>query len=183
MNHRPSGRERTAKPKAMLEQRKKLSGSFVAVSIVLFIAIFAWRLYSGPSGPALTDHKIAEEMKLRAKQAVDTAARDFGVVLDDSPESVEHVEAILAKLHARHIGTPFDDVRLTKEALRWGGYVGEVIKTQREAEWALDSRVGGEGSLPIAYGDKSESFPVRWCYKRIVNGDEDNVWHKFMDPS
>ena len=63
--------------------------------------------------------------------------------------------------------------------MKWGGYVGEVIKRVRSAEWKLDSDVGGDGSLPIVYDDNGESFPVRWCYKRIVSGDEDNVWHKF----
>ena len=29
------------------------------------------------------------------------------------------------------------------------------------------------------YDDNSERFPVRWCYNRIINGFEDNVWHKF----
>ena len=26
---------------------------------------------------------------------------------------------------------------------------------------------------------KGDSFPMGWCEKRIVNGDEDNVWVKY----
>ena len=57
--------------------------------------------------------------------------------------------------------------------------MGEVIRRVRPCRWAVDSRVGGEGSFPVVYENGDESYPVRWCYKRIVNGEEDNVWHKF----
>ena len=30
------------------------------------------------------------------------------------------------------------------------------------------------------YWKQSQSFPVGWCGKRILNGDEDNVWHKYQ---
>ena len=156
-----------------------MSGQYIALAIVLIAALFAWRYFQRPSAPRFTDNDVAEEMKLRAGQAVETAADDFDTSLDYSPESVEHVETILARLHDQYAQTRFDEKRLTKESLKWGGYVGEVIKTQHACNWALDSSVGGDGSLPIVYDDNGESFPVRWCYKRIVNGDEDNVWHKF----
>jgi len=39
--------------------------------------------------------------------------------------------------------------------------------------------VAGEKSYPLHWlgGD---SFPVGWCFKRIMNGPEDNVWDKFQ---
>jgi hypothetical protein len=122
---------------------------------------------------------VAEEMWLRARQAIEAAARDFDARLDYSPESVEKVEEILGKIHNRHAQAPLSDFELVRESLRWGAYVGEVIQRVRPCLWALDSVAGGRGSLPVVYGDRSESFPVRWCYKRIANGEEDNVWHKF----
>lgn len=163
----------------MLREPKNMSSVYIAVAIILIGAFFAWRHRQPPPTPTLIDDDIAEEMKLRAGQAVVTAADDFDITLDYSPKSVEQVETILAKLHDQHHQTPIEDAQLTKAALKWGGYIGEVIKTQRECDWAIDSSAGGPGSLPIVYDDKSESFPVQWCYKRIVNGAEDNVWHKF----
>ena len=162
----------------MRQQRKTMAVAYAALVVALILAIVAWRYYRRPSTPMLTSQDVADEMKLRAKRAVDSALADFEITLDYSPESVEDVEAILAKLHDEHKTSEFERARLTKEALKWGAYVGEVIKTQRRCEWALDSKIGGPGSLPIVY-DKGESFPVRWCYKRIVNGKEENVWHKF----
>jgi hypothetical protein len=82
-------------------------------------------------------------------------------------------------MHARHWRAPLSDSELVKESLRRGAYVGEVIRGIRPCRWAVSSSAGGEGSLPIVCADRSESLPVRWCYKRIKNGEEDNVWHKF----
>lgn len=163
----------------MLQQRKTLSVAYVFLAVAVILVFFAWRINRRQSPATLTDRDAVAEMKLRVSQAVDSAASEFGIKLDYSPNSVESVELILAKLHNQHNHTPIADAELTTEALKWGGYVGEVIKTQLRCDWALDSAISGVGSLPIVYEDKSESFPVRWCYKQIVNGDEDNVWHKF----
>jgi hypothetical protein len=118
-------------------------------------------------------------MRRRAGEAVEVAAREFARTLDFRPESVEKVEEILGRIHDRHKRSPLSDSGLTRESLRWGAYVGEAIRGVRPGRWALNSKAGGEGSMPVVYADRSESFPVRWCYKRIVNGEEDNVWHKF----
>jgi integrase len=41
-----------------------------------------------------------------------------------------------------------------------------------------DDPVGGEKSYPIVWGG-GHSYPMAWCYHRIVNGPEDNVWIKY----
>ncbi len=118
-------------------------------------------------------------MRLRAGQAVEAAKKRFNTTLDFSPESVEQVEVILGKIHERHKNSSLTDSDLVKESMKWGSYIGEIIGKIHACHWAMNSTVGGEGSFPVVYEDKGESFPVRWCYKRIKNGDEDNVWHKF----
>jgi hypothetical protein len=111
---------------------------------------------------------------------VRTAADEYRKPLDFSPESVKNVEEILGKIHERHLQSPLSNPELVKESLKWGAYIGEVIKTVRPCQWAVDSKGNGAGSFPIVYVDKSESFPVNWCHKRITIGEEDNVWHKFL---
>jgi len=111
---------------------------------------------------------------------VRTAADEYRTPLNFSPESVEKVEEILGKIHERHIQSPLSDSELVKESLKWGAYVGEVIKAVRPCHWAVDSEGNGAGSFPVVYEDKSESFPIHWCHKRIKIGEEDNVWHKFL---
>lgn len=151
--------------------------------IVFAVAIVGvyWYLSVRPGKPpSLTTQDVIAEMQSRAQRAVTDAKNEYDVVLDFSPDSVESLESILAQIHASHTADPLSDVELQRHALKWGGYLGEVIKRVRTAEWELDSQINGEGSLPIVFEDNSgESFPVGWCYKRIGNGDEDNVWTKF----
>jgi hypothetical protein len=162
----------------MEHQQKNRMWPLILVAAVLLCGY--WYLRVQPrTNRSLTAQDVIAEMQSRAQLAVKDAKTEFDAVLDYSPESVETVESVLAQIHNSHVANPIPDAELNRHALKWGGYVGEVIKRVRTAEWKLDSDVGGDASLPIVYDDSSESFPVRWCYKRIVNGDEDNVWHKF----
>jgi hypothetical protein len=164
----------------MHSQGKGMSAAYIVLALLALMAFYVWRQSQRPPAPStLTERDVADEMKLRAHEAVHSAANEFGIRLDFTPESVEQVESILAKIHERHAAAPLSDSDLIKESLKWGAYVGDVIRRVRSARWGVDSVVGGPGSFPIIYEDSGESFPIRWCHKRIVNGEEDNVWHKF----
>jgi hypothetical protein len=160
----------------MTNQGVRMSTASAAIVLIIILCFIFWRQLIRPT-PRLTDSDVTKEMALRADQAV-AAAKEKGIVLDYSPESVEKVEEILAVSHEKYQRNLLSDSDLVKESLKWGAYIGEVAKKIRKYRWALDSKIGGDGSFPIV-GDKSESFPVRWCYKRIKNGEEDNIWHKF----
>lgn len=155
-----------------------MSGVYLLVTVLIAQFLF-WHRFRSRTTPTPTVQDVREEMHARAREAVETAKSELGVTLDFTPESVQQVESILATIHDRHQQATLADDQLVKEALKWGAYVGEVIKTQKQSHWAIDSTAGGPGSFPIVYKDEGESFPVRWCYKRIINGTEENVWHKF----
>ena len=61
----------------------------------------------------------------------------------------------------------------------YGAYIGEVIRrTETGVHWERDNPVFGEKLYPLHWG-KNQSNPLGWCYERIVNGEEDNVWVKY----
>jgi hypothetical protein len=106
-------------------------------------------------------------------------AKDFGVTLDFSPNSIKHVESILGKFHA--------DYRKTKSgtglhgiALMFGAYIVVVIERNfGPVEWERDHPEFGKGTFPLQFGTKT-LFPVAWCEKRLFDGPGDNVWFKFQ---
>ena len=52
--------------------------------------------------------------------------------------------------------------------------------------WAADSAVAGPKSYPLTLESNHVIFPVTWCYKRLINGEEDNIYFKaqaFVDKS
>jgi len=119
-------------------------------------------------------------MRHVAKHAIVCARREQGVELDFSPASIERIESILSDLHDRHLRTPFPDRELSRLALRWGAYIGEVMKRVRPGKWRRDSENAGVGAMPLIFDGSNEAFPCSWVYKRIADGPDDNVLFKFQ---
>lgn len=150
----------------------------IVIVIVLLIAVFiAVRILTRKTQPPIpTDPNVM--MPMLADEAVKFAA-GHGVTLDYTPESVERVEPILADLHESRISGQLSDRDLNLHAHRFGAYIGEVLRRTYGGHWTEDHEVAGPKTFPIHWKD-GQSFPVGWCGKRILNGDEDNVWHKFQ---
>ena len=148
------------------------------LALVLLIAALVV-LRAKVKAPSTSADDIQVGMKDAAAEAVGVAKAKHGVTLDYSPRSVEAVEAILAKLHEEHREAPFSLAREKEEGWRWGAYVGEVILRLTPGHWEMDHVAAGKGSFPVRVA-RGDSFPIGWCRKRIVNGPEDNVWHKFQ---
>lgn len=119
-------------------------------------------------------------MRQVAKHAVTVGRAEHGLELDFSPASIERVENVLAELHNRHLQTPLPDREISRLALRWGAYIGEVMKLVRPAKWRRDSENAGAGAMPLIFDASNEAFPCSWVYKRIVDGPDDNVLFKFQ---
>jgi hypothetical protein len=100
------------------------------------------------------------------------------LILDYTPDSIQSVEKILGSLHDQYVKNP-SSVSANGLGSAYGAYIGEVIrKTGPGSKWERDDPVGGEKSYPIIWGGEN-SYPMAWCYRRIVNGPEDNVWIKY----
>jgi len=89
------------------------------------------------------------------------------------------VDSLLGELHDLRDKQRLSNQDLNAHALHFGAYIGEVIRRKFGGSWATDHPVAGPKSFPIHFlgGD---SFPIGWCGKRILNGDEDNVWFKYQ---
>ena len=130
---------------------------------------------------------VAEMMAAYAADAVDHAKAACAITLDYTPESVEQVEAVLGKLYSavprgfigRLLGKGPSREDTATVARMYGSYIGECIRRTWGGEWAQDHPVGGPRSFPIS-SRGHQSFPWGWCFKRLTNGPEDNVWHKFQ---
>ncbi|HEY7119027.1 MAG TPA: hypothetical protein VH475_20725 [Tepidisphaeraceae bacterium] len=150
---------------------------WIILVVVLAIAVVGYRAYKRRSAPPIpTDpNEFMPEMADRAVQY----ASAHGKALDYSPGSVEAVESLLGELHELRSRQQLSDQDVNVQALHFGAYIGEVLRREYGGSWATDHAVAGPKSFPIHWKD-SESFPIGWCGKRILNGDEDNVWFKFQ---
>jgi hypothetical protein len=126
-------------------------------------------------------------MAAYAQDAADHAKAACGVSVDYTPESVEQVEVVLHRLYeaiprgffARLFRRGPSAADISTISKMYGGYIGECIRRRWGGEWSADHPVGGLGSFPIS-SRGHDSFPLGWCFKRLRNGPEDNVWHKLQ---
>lgn len=121
----------------------------------------------------------SDNMMRHASGAVDIADKDYNIKLDYSPKSIMEVEKILGKLH--EVDTGQDKIKKAKTmALFFGAYIGECIRRSTPgAKWEKDHSVFGKKTYPLTWRSGT-SFPLAWCYRRIMNGPKDNVWHKYL---
>jgi len=157
-----------------------MAAGFVVFVAIVVLGLVVYTLWDrGRVQHHVPPRTASEQMAELAAQAVHAAHDAYEVTLDYTVASVEHVESILAMLHEEHNARPFFPERMVAEANRWGAYVGEVARRVRGGEWQRDSAHVGANTFPLVFGEQNEIYPCAWCYRRITNGAEDNVWVKF----
>ena len=119
-----------------------------------------------------------KKMRLMSEQAVMDSWNRYGVPLDYSDSSIKSLEAELDRISHSQEFQAFSEKDQRAEGIINGAYVGEVIRRNHGGIWAVDSEAAGRFSFPVTIG-KAESFPCTWCYKRLMNGPEDNIWDKY----
>lgn len=123
---------------------------------------------------------INSMMAAYAEDAVDYARTVFGIALDYSNDSIEHVESIAAKLHrerprgwlAKMMKRGPTPAEIDQVCKMLGGYIGEVFRRSKGGDWAIHQDFNALG----VQRDEAWVFPPSKVHKRLTNGDEDNLW-------
>ena len=150
-------------------------------SIVLAVGwaiIAAW--FGVPQETAPGNFKNTQEIiDFLSREAVKDAETQSHVHLGYSVESIQRVESVLGDLHAQYVKNP-SSIAVKGLASAYGAYIGEVIrKAEKNVSWETSDSVGGEKSCPLIWSGV-HAYPIAWCYRRIMEGDEDNVWVKYQ---
>ncbi|MDB6123589.1 MAG: hypothetical protein JWQ71_2582 [Pedosphaera sp.] len=105
-------------------------------------------------------------------------AKENGVTLDFSDESIQHIENLLAECHREYKKVKSED-GFHGLAMMFGAYIGEVIRKKGfGGSWARNHPDMGENSFPFHWRGQ-DLFLYGWCAKRIFDGDADNVAFKY----
>lgn len=147
----------------------------VIVALAAITCTALWR--NRPSKP---DFKTTDEMMTwLSKQAVEMAEKNSGVQLDYTPESIKTLDNVLGNIHDEYQRTKATN-GIIGLAMAYGAYIGEVIRrSEPDAKWEQGDSIGGEKSYPIHWRG-GNSYVCAWCYRRILDGDSDNVWFKYQ---
>jgi hypothetical protein len=125
------------------------------------------------------DLKIQQLTEAYAQDAVDVAARSFGVSLDRADASIELLETVLGELHT---GGPA--VRPTEQHVSYfskifGSYLGEVFRWNHGATWGIVTLNRAE--CPGLRTDHGRQFwPWDRVRRRIVAGPDHDIWRYYL---
>lgn len=135
---------------------------------------------TSPSGMSdQTFDSLEAMMQARAQEAVRLAARDHGMTLDYSPESLPCLETILS---ARG---PVPDSEQEKVTLLWDAYYGEVFRRRYSADWIMAvypgqlnsgrSDAGAELAMPALDANGSHIYPLLKVFRRLTLGPSEDL--------
>jgi hypothetical protein len=151
---------------------KLISG--LVMIVIVSGALWSWRRRTKERSFG----SVEDMMQYLTGEAVGMAREDHGTVLDYSDKSVMDVEKILGALHEEYRSSR-SETGVKGLAMAYGAYIGEVIRRRTPGSiWERNHPVVGEKSYPLLVSGGA-LFPCGWCYQRIINGAEDNVWHKY----
>ena len=158
--------------------RAKTAAGFIGLGVLIGGVRVAIRRHNEdahrqpPSTNARVEGAVAEW-----KPALEQEA---GATLNYSPASIALAEKTLARLYTTRYRDSTDDKARTKEALHWGLYIGEVMRRENGGWWEeAEARLGIPFPLHLMKPHPNIVFPFNWCYGRLKNGAEDNVYNKY----
>ena len=125
------------------------------------------------------DESWESKLEKMAEQAVLDAWIRYRIALDFSTNSIRLEEQIMDGVGRTAWFKAFPEKDQRAEAMIAGAYVGEVIRRNHGGAWGTNSPDTDGFSFPLRVGSH-QVFPITWCLKRLINGREDNVWHKYQ---
>jgi hypothetical protein len=119
---------------------------------------------------------VHDVMTAYAKDAVDAAKRNFKEDLDYSEESIRLLEKIVGRQNEEYVKGPKpSEQQLQTFSKMWGAYLGEVVRRHHGGEWTTPSDGIFQGLYVLTVKETQTSPPSK-VYKRIVDGDGDNLY-------
>ena len=152
--------------------------SVVIIGLIAVIICFIAFLKLSKRQTSKSFKNTDEYVRWAASEAVSDADKNNHVHLDYSIASIKDVESILSQLHDQYSKDP-KSISAAGLANAYGAYIGEAIRrNEPNVSWLSGDEVAGDKSYPLIWS-AGHSYPMAWCYHRIVNGGEDNVWVKY----
>lgn len=156
-------------------------GTLFGSLLVLWLVLLAVERAYGP--PARPNFKNTDEMMAYlGKETTKWVKQDRAIDLDYSFDSIKIIEQELARISVE-VNRTNPQPGTFGIAMGYGAYIGEVFRRRDGGTWAVDDPTFGAKSYPLTTRSNSVIYPVGWCWKRLINGEEDNVYHKAMPVS
>jgi hypothetical protein len=126
-------------------------------------------------------------MENYAEDAVQRSG-EFGATLDYSEGSLRTLETILGQISATLPKSDSQKTEVTDSAQEqidaasriWGGYFGETIRRLWGGDWGVETYPGTVAPVVSIDIGGAKLFPVMKVYRRLTEGEDENVWEFYQ---
>jgi hypothetical protein len=135
--------------------------------------------FKGMAGAKPSD-PVGVKMERLAEQAALDAWQRYHMRLQIHVSSLPDFERYLDRLSKEPDFRKSTEKDQRAEGLIGGAFIGEAIRRVHGGYWLeekLDLKEAGPFPLQMAGGHAI--WPVNWAFKRLMNGPEDNIYHKY----
>lgn len=135
--------------------------------------------YKGLAGVSSND-PVAVKMERFAEQAAMDAWQRYRMRLQIHVSALPDFEQYLGRVSQDPSFRRSTEKDQRAEGLIGGAFVGEAIRRVHGGAWLEempDMKEAGPYPLKLA---RNTIWPVNWSFKRLINGPEDNVYHKYL---
>ncbi|MEK9156554.1 MAG: hypothetical protein AAB448_00210 [Patescibacteria group bacterium] len=127
---------------------------------------------------ALSSSEVVLLKKELVAQALEMG-KEYSARLDFSPESIKEIDRVLEDIHQNYAPKATED-ELFAIARPFGCYILEVFVQQKiEGKFSIETFFNPAGDFAFTFKDGNTVFPAGWCFKRVADGDNDNLWMKY----
>ena len=111
--------------------------------------------------------QLSELMQAAAQDAVQYAAEEHQITLDNSQQSLALIDTILAELHQRELVQQHSAEMLFTLCNMLGAYIGEVFIASLGGQWQQNQADSKAPFIYVQYHDKEFPF-ASVCYHKIM---------------
>ncbi|GFD68468.1 hypothetical protein KUL156_03360 [Alteromonas sp. KUL156] len=123
----------------------------------------------------MSPDELSKLMSDCANDAVVTAADEFNIVLDKSPESVALVDDVLLSFVDKYHDLALEDEAVFTICNIFGAYIGEILRVQLDGEWIYDQSNPQAPTVFLKVGENTYAL-AGICYERLVNDSQVSVF-------
>lgn len=125
------------------------------------------------------DDRIAELFQTHSFECIEMASTDFAIDLQVTSDSIQQVEAIAAKLHEQLAPLAMPEGVMHGAGRTLGSHIAHVLIVVHG--WTPGMAFFAEGQIPaVQLEGGSMCWPWGKAHNRLVNGEEDNLWHYYL---
>ena len=126
----------------------------------------------------MTTEELTQLMIDSAQNAIETTEHEFGIVLDETEQSLSIVDDVILSWLGKYNSQALEDNAVFTICNIYGAYVGELFRHKVGGFWKYDESDKRAPYVVLEYAGNTYAF-AGICYQRLVNDSQISIKNYF----